>query len=109
MAESQKIMRDYPDRIPIIVERALSADRSAPQIDRSKFLTPRELTVGQFLHVVRKRVKLNAEQALFIFLDNGLMPPTSALLSAIYQSNRDTDGFLYIKYAGENTFGKGLN
>jgi len=29
----------------------------------------------------------------------------SDLLGNIYEKNRDDDGFLYIKYTGENTFG----
>ncbi|XP_061372718.1 ADP-ribosylation factor-like protein 2 [Gastrolobium bilobum] len=29
----------------------------------------------------------------------------SALMSAIYEENKDDDGFLYMTYSGENTFG----
>lgn len=31
--------------------------------------------------------------------------PTAALMSAIYEENKDEDGFLYMTYSGENTFG----
>lgn len=30
---------------------------------------------------------------------------TAALMSSIYEDHRDEDGFLYITYSGENTFG----
>jgi GABA(A) receptor-associated protein len=33
------------------------------------------------------------------------MPATSQLLSLIYQEHSDKDGFLYITYTGESTFG----
>lgn len=29
----------------------------------------------------------------------------AALMSAIYEENKDEDGFLYMTYSGENTFG----
>jgi len=29
----------------------------------------------------------------------------AALMSAIYEENKDQDGFLYMTYSGENTFG----
>uniref|UniRef100_A0A453D003 Autophagy-related protein n=1 Tax=Aegilops tauschii subsp. strangulata TaxID=200361 RepID=A0A453D003_AEGTS len=69
-----------------------------------RYLVPADLTVGQFVYVVRKRIKLSAEKAIFIFVKNTL-PPTAALMSAIYEENKDEDGFLYMTYSGENTFG----
>jgi GABA(A) receptor-associated protein len=33
------------------------------------------------------------------------LPPTAAMMSAIYDENKDEDGFLYMTYSGENTFG----
>ena len=41
----------------------------------SRYLVPADLTVGQFVYVIRKRIKLNAEKAIFIFVDN-VLPPT---------------------------------
>ncbi|MBA0724051.1 hypothetical protein Golax_020762, partial [Gossypium laxum] len=90
----------------VIVEKAERSD--IPDIDKKKlvalYLVPADLTVGQFVYVVRKRIKLSAEKAIFVFVKNTL-PPTAALMSAIYEENRDEDGFLYMTYSGENTFG----
>ncbi|KAF2285743.1 hypothetical protein GH714_007561 [Hevea brasiliensis] len=101
-AESARIREKYPDRIPVIVERAERSD--IPDIDKKKYLVPADLTVGQFVYVVRKRIKLSAEKAIFIFVKN-VLPPTAAMMSAIYEENKDEDGFLYMTYSGENTFG----
>ena len=56
------------------------------------------------MYVIRKRMKLSPEKAIYLFV-NDKMCPTSALLSQIYNENKDEDGFLYIKYDGERTFG----
>lgn len=36
---------------------------------------PSDLTVGQFVYVIRKRIKLSPEKAIFIFVKN-VLPPT---------------------------------
>ncbi|KAM0848729.1 hypothetical protein ACQ4PT_054196 [Festuca glaucescens] len=102
-AEANRIREKYHDRIPVIVEKAGKSD--IPDIDKKKYLVPADLTVGQFMYVVRKRIKLGAEKAIFIFVKDTL-PPTAALMSAIYEENKDEDGFLYMTYSGENTFGQ---
>jgi GABA(A) receptor-associated protein len=101
--ESGRILLKYPDRIPVIVEKAKNTD--VPTIDKDKYLVPSDLTVGQFVYVIRKRIKLEPEKAIFLFINNTL-PPTAALLSQIYKELSDKDGFLYVEYSGENTFGR---
>lgn len=99
--ESLKIRNKYPDRIPIIV---IAGNNRVPQIDKSKYLVPKDITVGQFLYIIRKRIKLNNENALFLFVDN-VLPPTSSLISEIDCNHKDDDGFIYFTYIDENTFG----
>ena len=110
--ECQRILKKYPDRIPVIVDKHSGSD--IPDIDKHKFLIPSDLTVGQFIYVIRKRIQLNPEQAIFVFV-NGRLPPTTSLMSQIYEEHverymenakeEQVDGFLYISYSGENTFG----
>jgi GABA(A) receptor-associated protein len=105
-AEAARIVAKYPDRIPIICEPNLQHNSNLPIIDKNKYLVPIDLTVGQFLFVIRKRLKMHYEQALYLFV-NGSIPPTSELVQNIYHTQRDTDGFLYFTYNCENTFGAG--
>jgi len=100
--QAQRIREKYPDRIPVIVEKHTKSE--IPDIDKKKYLVPADLTVGQFVYVIRKRIKLTPEKAIFIFVNN-VLPPTAALMSAVYQEHKDEDGFLYVTYSGENTFG----
>jgi GABA(A) receptor-associated protein len=48
-----------------------------------RYLVPADLTVGQFVYVIRKRIKLNAEKAIFIFVDN-VLPPTGIYFSFLH-------------------------
>ena len=104
ISEAKRVLEKYPERIPVICERASNATRDCPYIDKRKYLVPRDLTMGQFLYVVRKRLKLAPEKALFLFV-NGTIPSTASLIADIYQRHRDNDGYLYVTYAQENTFG----
>ena len=46
-----------------------------------RYLVPADLTVGQFVYVIRKRIKVSPEKAIFMFVKNTL-PPTGASASA---------------------------
>ncbi|KAJ2079042.1 Autophagy- protein 8 [Coemansia sp. RSA 988] len=102
-AEAERIRLKYSDRIPVICEKVERSDIAT--IDKKKYLVPADLTVGQFVYVIRKRIKLNPEKAIFIFV-NETLPQTAALMSSVYEQSKDEDGFLYISYSGENTFGQ---
>jgi GABA(A) receptor-associated protein len=65
---------------------------------------PRDLTIGQFIYVIRKRLRLPAEKAIYLFCC-GNIPASSALVHSVYEQYKDEDGFLYITYSGENVFG----
>ena len=43
----------------MIVEKSPKSD--VPELDKKKYLVPSDLTVGQFVYVIRKRVKPPAE------------------------------------------------
>jgi GABA(A) receptor-associated protein len=103
--EADRVLTKYPDRIPIIVNRSKSACADTPEIDKNKFLVPSDLTVGQFIYVIRKRLALPPHKALFIFVDK-TVPPTSMLISTIYEQYKDyRTNFLFVTYSGESTFG----
>jgi GABA(A) receptor-associated protein len=100
--EAEKILKKYPDRIPIIVE--VSPSMPNLQLEKNKYLCPGDLTCGQFSYVIRKRTTINPEQALFIFINNTL-PATSSMMKQIYKEHKYDDGFLYMLISEESTFG----
>lgn len=103
LEESRRIKERFPGRVPVIVQRAAKSV-DVPLIDKAKFLVPGDLTVSQFVFVIRKRLALSSEQALFLFIGSTL-PTTGTLLRELYAQFADADGFLYCSYSGESTFG----
>ena len=103
-SECTRIREKYPDRIPIICEKNIYASHTCPNIDKIKYLVPNDLTLGQFMYVIRKRLRLKPEEALFFFV-NGFIPVNSSLIVDVYETHKDMDGFLYITYCLENVFG----
>ena len=102
--ESVRIRQKYPNRIPIVCEKD-QRSTDIPDIDRKKYLVPMDLSIANFMYVIRKRIKLTPEKSIYLFVDNHVMPATSQLISTIYNEHHNRDGFLYITYAGESTFG----
>lgn len=102
--ESGRICAKFPGRVPVVVERSRSSP-SLPPVDKPKFLAPKELTVGQFLFVVKRRLKLSSEQAMYLLANDKTLLNASATMCAAFEQHRNDDGFLYVTYAIENTFG----
>jgi GABA(A) receptor-associated protein len=101
-SESIRIRAKYPNRVPVIVERGYES--TVTLIDKCKYLVPSDLTCGQLIYMIRMRIKLQPEDALFMFFGNSLAP-SNQLMSAVYEQYKDEDMFLYATYSGESTFG----
>jgi len=100
--ESTRILLKHPTRIPIIVEN--SEKSKLIKLDRKKYLIPKNLQLGQFLYIIRKKITLPSDQAMFMFFNNTLLP-TSMLMSEVYSTYKDIDQFLYGTIYEESTYG----
>ncbi len=101
MSEYQRIMEKYPDRVPVIIKKATS---NAPDIDRNKYLVPKDITFGSFVYIIRQRLKMKPDQALFIMVNNSLVNQTE-LMSSVYKKYKSPNGSLNLVYTLESTFG----
>jgi GABA(A) receptor-associated protein len=100
---AERIIAQHPDRIPVIVECSEQLQAAHP-LKKNKFAVPYDLTLAQFLFVIRKHMKLQPEYAIFAFINNRLHPTTSPI-GSIYAQEKTEDGFLYIDVFQESTFG----
>ena len=63
------------------------------------------MNVGEFLYIIRLRIKLKQSEALFIFFDNNLID-TNTKLEIVYNKYKNhEDNMLYCTYSIENSFG----
>ena len=109
--ESLKMLQRYPDRLPIIVEKASTASPHIKDLEKKKYLVPPKLKVGTFIGFVRQRRKcqhggdvLDQDETIFLYVDNTLVAPKTTM-EELYRDHKDDDGFLYMVFSTENTFG----
>jgi GABA(A) receptor-associated protein len=100
--EFERIQQKYPNTVCVFLQKAPRAE--LPPIEKGKFIVPKELTVGQFLFTIRKRIQIPPEKALFLFVNN-VLPTTSTTISELYAKYKSTDGALRIIVTSESTFG----
>ena len=100
--EANRIKEKYPSRIPVICQRSHNSNLDI--IAKTKYLVPKDLTATQFLFIIRKRLKLPSEKAIFLFVNNIIASSNNTMIE-LYESCKDPDGFLYAFYTEENVFG----
>ncbi|PON46930.1 Autophagy protein Atg8 ubiquitin-like [Trema orientale] len=84
LEESKNIIAKYPDRVPVVIERYSRTD--LPEMEK------------------KNRLHLSPGKALFVFVKNTL-PQTASCMDSVYETYKDEDGFLYMCYSSEKTFG----
>jgi GABA(A) receptor-associated protein len=101
--EIEIIKEKYPDKVFIYLEKNKNC-KNINEINKHKYLCPKDMLFSQFIYIVRKRLKMTNKQTIIFFINNSIPNPTSSMLE-IYQKNKNIDGFVYIEYTGENFFG----
>ncbi|XP_043342077.1 microtubule-associated proteins 1A/1B light chain 3C isoform X1 [Cervus elaphus] len=119
----------FPGKIPVIVER-YPREKFLPRLDKTKFLVPQELTMTQFLSVIRfmgcfqdllnqnlwdgvhfqqdsprSRMVLGATEAFYLLVNNKSLGSMNVTMAEIYRDYKDEDGFVYMTYASQEMFG----
>ena len=102
LQESTKVKDKYSNKVPIVVTKTQNCN--LPDIDKNKYLVSNDMVLSQFLYTIRKRIKLEPSEALFFFIGD-VVSNNSASIGELYHLHKDKDGFLYITYTSENTFG----
>lgn len=71
-----------------------------------KCILPRSKSVAEVILTLRGRLALDSCQSLFLSVgENDVLVPGNSLLGDLYERYRNPDGFLYLGYLLENTFG----
>lgn len=98
----ERMQNKYPHAVFVYV--SLAPKSNLPPLDKQKYVVPKSTTVGQFIFIIRRRLQLPSDRALFIFVSNTL-PTSSQTMAEVYQHHKSTDGILRIVCTSESVFG----
>ena len=102
--ECEKLRENYDDRIPVICEK--DPQCLLQDIDKCNFLVPINMIASQFFFLIRKKLNLTNDSALFFITENNRAIMGSDSMLKVYEENKNQeDGYLYIHYSSEVMFG----
>lgn len=100
------LQQKHPESVYVIL---IPANNKPIEGVRQKYIIQKDHPMQTLIQNVRARAVLNSHEALYFFLmkndDSGVMATPSILMSTLYEQFKSKDGFLYIQYSAENTFG----
>lgn len=101
---AKKVLDKYPDRVPVIIEASTDLN---PEMKSVKFLIYSDITMSEFIYIIRNRIgkSLHPGQAIFLFTERNTLPPSSEMMNHIYEDHKNEDGMLYLKLDLETTYG----
>lgn len=99
---SDRIIEKYTNRYPIL----LWTLGSNIIIKKRKFIVPGNITIGQFLYVLRKQlIDFNSSEGLFLIVEGvDIMLPSNQIIEKVWKEY-NVNGFIRLALTKENTFG----
>lgn len=98
--ECEKLHKQFPGKIPIVCEK--DPKSKIRGVDKNKYLIPEDLTVSEFILLMRKKIEVPNESAFYLLANGRNSIVGDIPLSDIYEKYKDPeDGFLYIAYTNE--------
>lgn len=104
--QSDSLRMKFPNRVPCIVSPLPDSEfnKKFTKEPFKKFMVHEDFALAQFYCIIRKRLDIRADQAIFFYCKNTI-PSAQTKLKDLYENFRDDDDFLYIQFSEENAYG----
>lgn len=99
----EQIKLKYPDRIPIIIEKSEKC-KELEALQHSSLLVHKNTPMVDIIRTIKNNLKLEPTKSIYIMVGN-YAPMLGESVESIYNRHKAPDGFLYIVYLTQNTFG----
>lgn len=105
--EYNRIHKRHPDRIPVLVDARAIMDADEMKKHKHKYLVTPSLLISQFQSLVRAKLTIEPEQAVFFMVNNELVSGITSFAELAAYSERyvHESGFIIIRLELENAFG----
>ena len=90
-------------KIAIICEKEPRS--TITDIEKSKYLVKNDISLNKFNLMIRNRLKIGKEEALFLLVNGKKSLTGDDSMQDVYNKYKNDDGFLYIAYASETVRG----
>ena len=101
--EFNKVIIKANGKIPVICEK--DPKSHIEKIEKYKYLISPEMRVNQFEYIIRNKLNLSKEKAIYFMVNGKIAIVGTQLFFEIYAKFKDPDGFLYLTYASEDIWG----
>lgn len=103
--ESKNIMTKFADKIPVIINKHRSSKMIIGETKKDKYLVPKIMKLSNLSSIIRKNLALSSSESLILYNEKDVLMNSNDDIIKIYETSKNIDGFLYIYYTEEATFG----
>ena len=106
----EELLKKYPGRIPIIITSKTIKFKDSNNKNNSNFIIPSNITMAEFIIMIRKRVELYKEESIFVFVidkktKKDILAPASITMDSLYSQYKDDNLILNLYFEKEAVFG----
>ena len=104
--ESSQLIEVNTGKIPVLIDKDPNCNLRT--LLKTKYLLSTKVTIEQFLKIIREKLEIEKEYALFLLANcksKKYAVVGSMTFGEVYEKYKDDDGFLYLIYSNEKIWG----
>ena len=84
---ANRILNEYQNRLPIICE--VAPNSVLPPLKKTKYLVSYDMTISQFMFLIRRNIELSKETSLFLLTPKGIGLVGNSSMLEEYNKHKD--------------------